>query len=119
MATATLIYLHPEHVLVPSWVAYAACGAFVLAGLALVAQSASYFRGCRWLIVALVGSMRVPRLWAALGASSQSCSAAVLGHVFIPTELACRRAWGISSLLLTAVFILAVRWAVAARSNAD
>ena len=110
--TAVPIYLHPELLLVPSWVAYSACGAFVLAGLALVAQSASRSVAYRWLVVALVGSMLIPPLWAAFGTSSQSCSAAILGSVFVPTEVACRAVWGVSSLFLIVIFIMSVRWAV-------
>jgi len=114
--TATLIYLHPELLRVPGWIAYSACTAFVLAGLALIAQSHANSRAYRWLVVALVGSMLVPPLWAAIGANSQFCSAAILGIAFVPSALACRVLWGLVSLFIALVFFWAVRWAMASRN---
>lgn len=113
LATATLIYLHPEHLRVPAWVAYSACMAFVFAGVALLTQAGTGRRGYRWLIVALLGSMLVPPLWAALGPSSQSCSAAVLGMVYVPSEAICRGLWGVSAVVLLALLIWSIRWAAA------
>ena len=113
LATATLIYRHPEHLLVPVWVAYAACLAFVFAGWALIAQASSGRRYYRWLLVGLLGSMLVPPFWAAFGRSAQSCSAAIIGVGFIPSEAFCRLAWGASAAVLLAIFIWAIRWAMA------
>lgn len=116
VSTAALIYLHPEQLRVPGWVAYSACAAFVLAGLALMAQASS--PAYRWLVVVLLVAMLAPPLWAAFGTSSQTCAAALFGIVFIPSEFACRVVWGASSLLLFAILVLAVRWAMT-RPDAD
>lgn len=112
MATATLIYLHPEYLLVPSWVAYSACMAFVLAGWALIAQTCFGQQRYRWLIVALVVTMLVPPLWAAFGASSQTCSAAIFGIVFVPSDVVCRVGWGVSAVVLIVLVIWSIRWAM-------
>jgi hypothetical protein len=111
-ATATLIYLHPEHLLVPSWVAYSACMAFVFAGWALLALAGAGRQRYRWLVVALLGTMLVPPLWAAIGASSQTCSAAVVGIVFVPSEVFCRGVWGLSAVVLFVLFVWSIRWAM-------
>jgi hypothetical protein len=112
VATATLIYLHPEHLLVPGWVAYSACLAFVFAGWILLAQADSGRQHFRWLVVALVGTMIVPALWAALGTSSQTCSAAIAGIVFVPSDVVCRVVWGVSAVVLFVLFIWSIRWAM-------
>lgn len=112
LATATLIYLHPEQLLVPSWVVYSACMAFVFAGWALLAQADSGRRSYRWLVVALIGTMLVPPLWAALGTSSQTCSAAIIGIVFFPSDVVCRVVWGVSAAILFVLLLWPVRWAM-------
>lgn len=112
LATATLIYLHPEQLRVPSWVAYSACMAFVLAGWALLAQSSSARRYYRWMVVALIGTMLVPPLWAAFGASAQTCSAAIVGIVFFPSDVACRVVWGVSAAFLFVFLFWSIRWAM-------
>lgn len=112
LATATLIYLHPEQLLVPGWVAYSACMAFVFAGWALLAQADSRRQRYRWLVVALIGTMLVPPLWAALGGSSQTCSAAIVGVVLVPSELICRVIWGVSAAILFVLFFWSIRWAL-------
>jgi hypothetical protein len=110
--TAVLIYVHPESLRVPRWVAYVACGAFVLAGFAVIAQSGGASVAYRWLVVGVIGAMLVPPLWAALGVSPPTCSAEVLGSLIIPAGVACRALWAVSSLLLAVIFIMVVRWAL-------
>lgn len=117
LGTAALIYRHPEHLLVPGWVAYSACAAFVLAGLAILAQAHVGQRYYRWLVVALLGAMLVPPLWAAFGSSAQSCSAAILGLSFVPTDVVCRGVWAVSAMFLFVMLLAAARWALA-RPNA-
>ena len=117
-ATATLIYLHPEHLLVPGWVAYSACMAFVLAGWALLAQASSGRQHYRWLIVALLGTLLIPPLWAAFGSSSQTCSAAIVGFEIVPSEVFCRVVWGVSAAFLLLLLFWAIRWAMT-KPNAD
>lgn len=112
LSTASLIYLHPEQLLVPAWVAYSACMAFVIAGWALLAQADSGRQYYRWLVVALIGTMLVPALWATLGASSQTCSAAIVGVVFIPSEMVCRVVWGVSAAILFILFFWSIRRAM-------
>jgi hypothetical protein len=86
--------------------------AFVIAGWALLAQADSGRQYYRWLVVALIGTMLVPALWATLGASSQTCSAAIVGVVFIPSEMVCRVVWGVSAAILFILFFWSIRRAM-------
>ncbi len=71
---AAMIYLRPEGLHVPAWVAYAACAAFVFAGLTIMADEFALRRVHAWVVVACVASLLVPGAWVAFGPGVRKCS---------------------------------------------
>jgi len=56
IAAAAGIHWHPEQLNVPAWVAYAACLAFVFAGLSVIAREFALGRLASWLVVAFMAA---------------------------------------------------------------
>ena len=116
LLTAVMIYLRPEALHVPAWVAYAACAAFVFAGLTIMAHEFALHRIHAWLVVACVGTLLVPGAWVAFGPGVREC--AVSGPFFsgIGTDLVCRGAFGFGAVLVAAILVLVV-WRALRRSD--
>jgi hypothetical protein len=117
LLTAAMIYLNPERLHVPAWVAYVACAAFVFAGLTIMAHEFAFRRTHAWLVVACVASLWVPGAWVAFGPGVRKCS--VSGPFFsgIGSDLACRGAFGLGAVIVAALLVWIVLRALRRQSR--
>jgi hypothetical protein len=106
--TALLVYTHPEGLEAPAWVAYAACIAFVFAGLSIVASSAAHSRAQTWLAIGCMAAMAVPGMWIAFWPGPRVCSVSIPFASGAVQGGVCRVAFG-SGAVIVAVFVV---WAV-------
>lgn len=119
LLTAAMIYLRPEALQVPAWVAYAACAAFVFAGLTIAAHEFALPRTHAWLAVGCVASLLVPGAWIAFGPGLRECS--VSGPILsgIGSDVMCRGAFGLGALIAAALLVWAVVQAVRQRPTKE
>jgi cytosine/uracil/thiamine/allantoin permease len=109
LVVGSMIYLHPEGLRVPAWVAYVAATAFVFTGVCLLAGAAEINWLQRWLGIAVTLSLLVISLWIAFGPGERECSMSI---PFLQTAVAdglCRGAFGIGALLVALLLGLLVR----------
>jgi hypothetical protein len=107
-----LVYLEPQQLKAPAWVAFTACGAFGLAGLCLIAQATGATRTQNWLGVALSLALVLPGLWVAFGPGERECTVSLPFLQFVSTAV-CRGAFGIGAALGVVVLVLYARHAIA------
>ena len=117
LLTAVVIYLRPEGLHVPAWVAYVACAAFVFAGLSIMAHEFALHRTHTWLVVACVASLLVPGAWIGFGPGVRECS--VSGPLLsgMGSELMCRGAFGLGAVIVAALLVWIVWRALRGRSG--
>ena len=111
--TAAVIFRYPEELHTPAWVAYAACSAFVFAGLAIIAHETELRRTRAWLAVAFTVALFVPGAWIAFGPGERECSLAIPFFTTLAPDLLCRGAFGLGALIgaafLTWIVLRAIR----------
>src|SRR5262249_34412182 len=95
LATTALIFLQPQQLRVPAWVAYAAASTFPLSGVAVIAGALGATRLVSWLGVLVVAGLLVPGLWATFGPGPQKCSVYVVGIGAEASDWVCRAGFGI------------------------
>ncbi len=105
LLTAAMIYLSPEALRVPAWVAYVACAAFVFAGLTIMAHEFALRRTYAWLAVACVASLLVPGAWVAFGPGVRECAVSGPFLSGIGSDLLCRGAFGLGAVIVAALLI--------------
>jgi len=115
LGTAALIFLQPQQLRVPAWVAYAAVSTFPLAGVALIAGAFGATRLLPWLGVLVVTGLLVPGLWATFGAGPQKCSVYVGDIGVAASDWVCRAGFGLGSAITLAILVLWIRHANAQR----
>jgi hypothetical protein len=103
--TASIIYRHPEQLDAPAWVAYAACAAFVFAGLAIIAYESALRRTHTWLAVACTAALLVPGAWVAFGPGVRECSVSVSFFSTVAPDLLCRGVFGFGTFIVAAFLI--------------
>jgi hypothetical protein len=108
---AALIFLHPEKLRVPAWVAYGALSSFAFGGLAIIARRLAAKRAVSWLGAGTVCGLLVPGLWVAFGPNPQ-CSISLPGFQGPGSEWLCRIGFGAGSALASVILILAIRRAL-------
>ncbi len=114
VATASLVFLHPEGLRAPAWVAFAAALACVCAGiLAILGQSGSP-RLQAWMAVALLVLMFAPAVWIAFGAGARKCSFSLPYLSGLAHGWSCRLAFGLASVMGLAMVAWAIRRAIRA-----
>ena len=111
LALCALIYLHPEQLHAPAWVAYSAAAAFFVAGLSLLAGPAGATRTQNWLAVVLVVCMVLPGLWVAFGGGERQCKVSFTFLQF-ESEALCRGAFGVGAILGLGILALYVANAI-------
>ena len=119
LGTSAVIFLQPQQLRVPAWVAYAATSTFSLAGVALLAGALGARRLVPWLGVLIVVGLLVPGLWATFAPGVQTCAFSFGNTGGQASDWVCRAGFGIGSLLGLVLLILLVRHAVSARSRRD
>lgn len=104
-----LAFRHPERMHAPAWVVYAACAAFVLFGLSLLAQAWQFKRLPT--VISLFGMVAfvAPFGWVAFGGGARACTASVGWFSQATNETLCRVAFG-SGFLLGTLLLIAVTW---------
>jgi hypothetical protein len=117
LGISLVIFLQPQQLRVPAWVAYAAASTFPLSGLALVAGVLGASRLVIWLGILVVAGLLVPSLWVTLGPGLQKCSVS-LGNIGAhASDWVCRAGFGIGSVLGLAVLVLFIRHAVSPKNS--
>jgi hypothetical protein len=114
----TLIYLHPEGLRVPAWVAYVAGSAFVLAGLCILAVVIGAVWLQRLLGVAVALSLFVVGSWVAFGPGQRECSISLSFLQGVGPDILCRSAFAIGAILVGLVIVLAIHRFISRRSEA-
>jgi hypothetical protein len=108
LLTAAIIYLYPEQLRAPAWVAYAACAAFVFAGLTIIAYEFALHRTHAWLAAACTAALLVPGGWVAFGPGVRECSVAIPFFSTVGSDLLCRGAFGLGAVIVAALLVWAV-----------
>ena len=108
VGSAAAIYLKPEGLRAPAWVAYAAVSTFVLAGMALLAGALGAKRVVPWLGALIVCGLLVPGLWIALGPGGRACTFSLGFLSGAASEFVCRGAFGAGALLCLVFLVLLV-----------
>ena len=106
--SALAIYLRPQALRAPAWVAYAAIATFVLAGASLLAGALGAKWLARWLGVLIMCALLVPGLWIAVGPGARDCSFSLGFLSSVASELFCRAGFGLGPLLCVALLVLLV-----------
>jgi len=109
LSCAAMMYVHPEALRVPAWVAYAAVSSFPLCGAALLAQAFGSKRLVTLLGVGVVAGLLVPFLWITFGPGPMDCSVSIIGIAGQASDWLCRAGFGLASLLGLVVLALIVR----------
>jgi hypothetical protein len=103
--TAAGVYWRPEQLHAPAWVAYAACAAFVFAGVSIVALESGLRRIHFWLIVAVIAAMLIPGAWVAFGPGVRECTVSLPFFSALGPEFLCRGAFGVGAVMTTALLV--------------
>jgi hypothetical protein len=118
VAAAVGIHWHPERLNVPAWVAYAACLAFVFAGLSVVARELAFGRLASWLVVAFMGALVLTAMWVAFGPGSRECSVSFSQFSGFASDWLCRGVFGFGALVGAAFLVWLFRRALGSQNVA-
>ena len=114
---AALIWLQPQQLQAPAWVAYVAAAAFVLAGLAILARTGSRLNA---LFVALTAAaLVVPGGWVAFAPGSRECSFNLPFLEGMAPGAVCRVAFGLGTLIAALLFLLLLLRGLRSGNQAD
>ena len=119
LLTAAMIYRHPENLHAPAWVAYAACSAFVFAGLTIMAHEFALHRAHAWLVAACIAALLVPGGWVAFGRGVRECSVALPFVSTVGSDLLCRGAFGLGAVIVAALLVWVVLRALRQQNSAN
>lgn len=119
LLTAAMIYLYPENLQAPAWVAYAACAAFVFAGLTIFAYEFALHRTHAWLAAACTAALLVPGGWVAFGPGERKCSVALPFFSTAGSDLMCRGAFGLGAVIVGALLVWVVLRALRQQNAAN
>ena len=113
IGVAVMVYLQPEKLRAPAWVAYAAACALFLAGVSLLAPGAKVSRRLQaWLGVLLLACLLAPGAWIALASPAGRCQISLAGWFMTSPQWTCRAGFAAGSLFGLAIFVVMVRQAI-------
>ena len=115
---AAMVYAHPERAEAPLWVVYASSGAFLFAGLAIVASSSAHSKLQAWLAIGCMATMVVPGMWIAFWPGPRVCGMSVGFASGAAHGGACRVAFGSGAVIVGAMLVWAVKRALGTASTA-
>ncbi len=118
VAAAFGIHWRPEQLNVPAWVAYAACLAFVFAGLSVVARALAHAQLASWLAVAFMAALVLTAIWVAFGPGSRECSVSLSQFSGVASDWLCRGVFGFGALIGAALLVWLFRRALGPRNVA-
>ncbi len=107
-ALAVLIYLYPEHLNAPAWIAYLAAGIFSLAGATGMARAYRHHNLANGLICLVLAGMLAMLLWISLGPGPRNCTTSLGWLPFAASDIGCRSAFGLGALLVGFMLAIAV-----------
>ncbi len=119
VALGAMVYLRPEGREAPGWVVYAACGAFLFAGLSIVAASAKDSKLQAWLAIACMAAMGLPALWIAFWPGPRACSVSLPFVSTAARGMVCRTAFGFGAVMVAAIIVWAVVRAIRPAAPAE
>lgn len=105
---AFLIYVRPDLLQVPAWVAYASAGVFLVSGLLAFTVNLNRLDLQKGLILLLITLLCLPFGWIAFGPGIRECSAHGHGGWTQQSGLACRIPFGVGILF----FYITFTWAI-------
>ncbi len=105
LSTVVGVYLHLERVNGPVWLGYAAGGAFVLTGLAIVSQEQGYKNTFNWLVFGMLVSLFCIGAWVAFGPGARVCGVALPGFSSSAGGLVCRSAFSLGASMVGAMAV--------------
>jgi hypothetical protein len=113
LALLSAMVAYPERLRVPALIGYSVAATFAIAGLLALANEFCSDRIRSWLAVALLALMAVPSIWISVGPGKRSCTfqARSLGET--AGDGVCRTAFGIGSVLVLLMLLMALRQALA------
>ena len=106
IAVALLVYLQPEQLAAPMWVAMLACLCFVFAGAAMSIRPTSSPVLHQCMVLAILLAMTAIPAWISLGPGERQCTSNL---PFFNGGSSCRVVFGISTLLMLLVLGFAGR----------
>ena len=109
LIAAYTIYSDQSLLRVPLWLAMLACGCCVLAGLALALRDSAFAAAYRWTVVLLLLCMTIIPAWISFASNHRYCRASLL---FLDGPTGCRVAFGVSTVLMVIVLLVAIRQAL-------
>jgi len=114
-----MIHLHPESLKAPAWVAYAAAGAFILAGISLLAGALRATWLQRWLGVLICLCLFSISAWVAFGPGARECTMSLGFMSRAASEIVCRGAFGSGAVLVALLLGLGLHRAVRSNSSKE
>lgn len=114
LLAAYAIYSDQGSLQVPLWLAMLACGSFVLAGLALALRESGFAAAYRWTVVLLVLCMTIIPAWISFASDNRYCRARL---VFLEGPTGCRIAFGVSTVLMVLLMLVALRQALRGKAE--
>ena len=121
IGSGAMIYLHPERLNAPAWVAFVACGVFVFAGLVVILQAYGNTRMSSLFAFLILVCFTTLTTWIAFGPGPRTCTSSVSGLITSSSEssgLGCRIPFGIAAALCALITIAGLlHWIRGARSD--
>ena len=114
LIAAYSIYSDQSSLRVPLWVAMLACACCVLAGLALALRDSAYAAAYRWTVVVVLLCMTIIPAWISFASSNRHCRASLL---FLDGPTGCRVAFGVSTVLMVVVLLVATGQALRGKAE--
>ena len=116
IAVAALVYLQPEQLKAPMWVAMLACLCFVFAGSAMAIRREAHPVLHQCMVLGILLTMTAIPAWISLGPGEPQCTSNV---PFFTGSNSCRAVFGISTVLMLMVLEVARRqlWRLLKRDN--
>ena len=112
IAVAIAMYLKPESLQVPLWLALVACLCFVLSGLALSLKATRFTRSYHLSVVALLLCMTCIPAWLAFGSGVRTCTATI---PLMDGDAGCRLAFAVATAIMLPILGLAIKQAALRR----
>jgi len=109
LSMGLLIYLFPENLRAPAWVAYLATSVFVFTGLNLLSTAFGYRRAAATFIILIPFAFTVIAGWISWGPGYRDCTASALFFTTGASNLACRVGFGIGAVFCGLITI-AMLW---------
>lgn len=103
LLTGYIIYLQPEGLKVPVYIAIIALAVFFVTGLAILLHGRVTSERYHHLMQSIILLMSIVPLWIAFDPAEKQCR---VNLILVSSDLSCRIGFGIGALILVIIFIL-------------